>query len=141
MRLTVVCADLDGQRRFYRDVLALPEADAGAHWACPHGNLRTSPTHGRRRGVGAGSRSPPRGLPRSHPGVITAISLLATPTATAAEDASHAGLSSRQLRRLFDDHVGLSPKTLQTILRFQRFLWACAHSLTPITDNPILLAT
>jgi catechol 2,3-dioxygenase-like lactoylglutathione lyase family enzyme len=28
----VVCANLDGQRRFYRDVLALREADAGEDW-------------------------------------------------------------------------------------------------------------
>jgi AraC-like DNA-binding protein len=43
------------------------------------------------------------------------------PTATAADAACRAALSPRQLRRLFDDHVGLPPKTLQTILRFQRF--------------------
>lgn len=28
----VVCADLEGQRRFYRDVLALPELDHGEDW-------------------------------------------------------------------------------------------------------------
>jgi AraC-like DNA-binding protein len=35
------------------------------------------------------------------------------------------GLSARQLRRRFDEHVGLSPVTLRSVLRFQRFLrWA-----------------
>lgn len=56
-----------------------------------------------------------------HPGVLTAVSLLSKPTATAADAAFRAALSPRQLRRLFDDHVGLPPKTLQTVLRFQRF--------------------
>jgi AraC-like DNA-binding protein len=38
------------------------------------------------------------------------------------DDAAHrVSLSLRQLRRCFDDHVGLPPKTLQTILRFNRF--------------------
>jgi AraC-like DNA-binding protein len=59
--------------------------------------------------------------PGCHPGVLAAVRVLGTPTATAADAASRASLSTRQLRRLFDDHVGLPPKTLQTILRFQRF--------------------
>jgi AraC-like DNA-binding protein len=59
--------------------------------------------------------------PGPHPGVLAAVSLLGMPTATAAGAACCASLSARQLRRLFDDHVGLPPKTLQTILRFQRF--------------------
>lgn len=52
--------------------------------------------------------------------VLAAISLLGQPGATAGDAAMLAGLSSRQLRRRFADHVGLPPKTLQTILRFQR---------------------
>jgi AraC-like DNA-binding protein len=56
-----------------------------------------------------------------HPAVLAAISLLSNPAGTAGGAARHAGLSTRQLRRLFDDHVGLPPKTLQTILRFHRF--------------------
>jgi AraC-like DNA-binding protein len=59
--------------------------------------------------------------PGPHLGVLAAVSLLGTPTATAADAACRASLSTRQLRRLIDDHVGLPPKTLQTILRFQRF--------------------
>ncbi len=56
-----------------------------------------------------------------HPAVLAAVSLLGEPTATASDAAERAGLSLRQLRRLFDDHVGLPPKALQIILRFQRF--------------------
>lgn len=59
--------------------------------------------------------------PGPHPGVLAAVSLLGTSTATAADAACSAALSTRQLRRLFDDHVGLPPKALQTILRFERF--------------------
>lgn len=55
------------------------------------------------------------------PGVLAAVSLLGKSTATAGDAARRAGLSPRQLRRLFDHHVGLPPKTLQTVLRFQRF--------------------
>ena len=56
-----------------------------------------------------------------HPAVLGAVSLLGEPTATASDAARCTGLSPRQLRRLFDHHVGLPPKALQTILRFQRF--------------------
>jgi AraC-like DNA-binding protein len=56
-----------------------------------------------------------------HPAVLAAVSLLGEPTRTAGDAARRVGLSPRQLRRLFDDHVGLPPKALQTILRFQRF--------------------
>lgn len=54
------------------------------------------------------------------PRVLAAVERLGQPGGTVADAASHARLSSRQLRRCFYDHVGLSPKTLQTILRFQR---------------------
>jgi AraC-like DNA-binding protein len=54
------------------------------------------------------------------PRVLAAVSVLGRPRATVSTAAGHAGLSSRQLRRLFDQHVGLPPKTLHSILRFQR---------------------
>jgi AraC-like DNA-binding protein len=56
-----------------------------------------------------------------HAAVLAAVSLLGEPTGTAGDAARRVGLSPRQMRRLFEDHVGLPPKTLQTILRFQRF--------------------
>lgn len=59
--------------------------------------------------------------PGPHRAVLAAVSLLSTSTATAADAASRASVSTRQLRRLFDEDVGLPPKALQTILRFQRF--------------------
>jgi AraC-like DNA-binding protein len=58
--------------------------------------------------------------------VLAAVQLLGQPQstgqprATVSEAAWHAHLSGRQLRRRFADHVGLAPKTLQAILRFQR---------------------
>jgi AraC-like DNA-binding protein len=54
------------------------------------------------------------------PVILAAVNLLGQPWVTAADAARRAGLSLRQLRRYFDDHVGLPPKTLQTILRLQR---------------------
>jgi AraC-like DNA-binding protein len=66
--------------------------------------------------------------------VLVAISVLGDPRATVGTAARHAGLSSRQLRRLFDEHVGLPPKTLHGILRFQRLrAWLGASSLAPYT--------
>ncbi|MBV9855502.1 MAG: hypothetical protein JOY82_13465, partial [Streptosporangiaceae bacterium] len=52
--------------------------------------------------------------------VLAAVGVLADPRATVGAAARRAGLSSRQLRRLCDEHVGLPPKTLHGILRFQR---------------------
>jgi AraC-like DNA-binding protein len=52
--------------------------------------------------------------------VLAAVQLLGRPGAAVGEAAWHAHLSGRQLRRRFADHVGLPPKTLQAILRFQR---------------------
>jgi AraC-like DNA-binding protein len=54
------------------------------------------------------------------PRVLAAVGVLGNPRATVGTAASYAGLSSRQLRRLFDEHIGLPPKTLHSILRFQR---------------------
>jgi len=55
------------------------------------------------------------------PRVLAAVSVLGQPSATVSDAAHRVSLSLRQLRRCFDDHVGLPPKTLQTILRFSRF--------------------
>jgi len=49
-----------------------------------------------------------------------AVRLLERESVDATADAL--GLSSRQLRRLFDAHVGVGPKTFQRVLRFQRFV-------------------
>jgi AraC-like DNA-binding protein len=66
--------------------------------------------------------------------VLDAVSALSKPRATVGTAARHAGLSSRQLRRLFDEHVGLPPKTLHSILRFQRLRdWLAASGPAPDT--------
>jgi AraC-like DNA-binding protein len=52
--------------------------------------------------------------------VLAAVQLLSQPRASVGDAAWHARLSGRQLRRRFADHVGLPPKALQAILRFQR---------------------
>lgn len=68
------------------------------------------------------------------PRMLAAVRILDNPRATIDAAARHAGLSSRQLRRLFDEHIGLPPKTLQGILRFQRFRsWLAASDPAPGT--------
>jgi AraC-like DNA-binding protein len=68
------------------------------------------------------------------PRVIAAVAQLGQPRVTVGDTARHVGLSDRQLRRRFDDHVGLPPKTLQTILRFQRLrAWLGASGPATIT--------
>ena len=68
------------------------------------------------------------------PRVLAAVSVLGNPRATVGTAARHAGLSSRQLRRLFDEHIGLPPKSLHTILRFQRLRnWLAAAGPAPHT--------
>jgi AraC-like DNA-binding protein len=54
------------------------------------------------------------------PAVLGVVRLLSQPRASVSEAARHAHLSGRQLRRRFADHVGLPPKALQAVLRFQR---------------------
>lgn len=54
--------------------------------------------------------------------VAAAVAALSAPRATVARAAQAAGLSDRQLRRRFLDHVGYGPKTLDRVLRLQRFL-------------------
>ena len=59
------------------------------------------------------------------PCVVSAARLLGRPGITVAGVASAVGLSARELRRRFPDHVGYGPKTLHRVLRFRRFLgWA-----------------
>jgi len=69
------------------------------------------------------------------PRVLAAVSVLGQRSATVDDAAHRVSLSLRQLRRCFDDHVGLPPKTLQTILRFNRFrawLTAPGQVLAPL---------
>jgi AraC-like DNA-binding protein len=54
--------------------------------------------------------------------VTAAVAVLSAPRATVGDAARAAGLSDRQLRRRFLDHVGYGPKTLDRVLRLQRFL-------------------
>jgi AraC-like DNA-binding protein len=66
------------------------------------------------------------------PRVLAAVSVLGDPRANVGTAARHAGLSSRQLRRLFDEHIGLPPKILHSILRFQRLrAWLAASGPGP----------
>lgn len=43
-------------------------------------------------------------------------------SSTISETADDVGITSRQLRRVFVDNVGLTPKTYQRVLRLQRFI-------------------
>jgi AraC-like DNA-binding protein len=56
------------------------------------------------------------------PAVGHAVRLLSRTTATVADAAARAFVSERELQRRFVEHVGYGPKTLQRVLRFQRFL-------------------
>ena len=51
-----------------------------------------------------------------------AVTLLRDPSARAEDVADDVGLSARQLRRRCQTAVGYGPKTLQRVLRFQRFV-------------------
>jgi AraC-like DNA-binding protein len=60
--------------------------------------------------------------------VVRAAALRSAAPRTAVERlAWDLGLGERQLRRRFDDAVGYGPKTLQRVLRFQRFLALAAQ--------------
>ena len=48
------------------------------------------------------------------------------------------GIGERQLRRRFDDAVGYGPKTLQRVLRFQRFLALAEAERTTAAADPDL---
>ena len=54
--------------------------------------------------------------------VSRAAALLRDPAARTEEIAAEVGLSERQLRRRVDAAAGYGPKTLQRVLRFQRFV-------------------
>jgi AraC-like DNA-binding protein len=56
------------------------------------------------------------------PAVDHAAARLRDPAARTEEVAAQAGLSERQLRRRFQAAAGYGPKTLQRVLRFQRFV-------------------
>jgi AraC-like DNA-binding protein len=58
------------------------------------------------------------------PAMARAAELLADPTARTEEIAGQVGLSERQLRRRCHAAAGYGPKTLQRVLRFQRFVRA-----------------
>jgi AraC-like DNA-binding protein len=54
--------------------------------------------------------------------VQAAIAVLDAPGATVSEAAAAASVSERELQRRFTRDVGYGPKTLQRVLRFQRFM-------------------
>ena len=56
------------------------------------------------------------------PAINEAASLLSDPAARAEDVAERVGLSERQFRRRSHAAIGYGPKTLQRILRFQRFV-------------------
>jgi AraC-like DNA-binding protein len=64
------------------------------------------------------------GVPPPREGVREAVRLLAETDATVAEAAARTFVSERALQRRFAQDVGYGPKTLQRVLRFQRFLRA-----------------
>jgi AraC-like DNA-binding protein len=80
--------------------------------------------------------------------VSRAAELLARPATRAEEVADQVGLSTRQLRRRFHAAAGYGPKTLQRVLRFQRFVrmldaghgadLAAAAALAGYADQPHL---
>jgi AraC-like DNA-binding protein len=79
--------------------------------------------------------------------VREAVRVLARPGTTVAEAAARAFVSERQLQRRFRDDVGYSPKTLQRVLRFDRFMrvlrepridLATAAALAGYADQPHL---
>lgn len=76
---------------------------------------------------GVAARLPGAGL---DPAVRAAAVTLNRPEARVERFARAAGIGERYLRRRFADAVGYGPKTLQRILRFQRFL-ALARTDTP----------
>jgi AraC-like DNA-binding protein len=56
------------------------------------------------------------------PAVRHAVHLLESPSASVADAAARAFVSERELQRRFKEHIGYGPKTLQRVLRFQRFM-------------------
>jgi AraC-like DNA-binding protein len=105
----VPLADLWGRRAAGRLASALAGA-AGAAGAEPHLLLERA----------VASRLRATGGP--DPAVVEAGRLLHQPDLTVDGVAAAVGLSGREMRRRFPDHVGYGPKVLQRVLRFQRFL-------------------
>jgi AraC-like DNA-binding protein len=62
------------------------------------------------------------------------------PGRPAAAFISGSGLSERQARRRFQDHVGYGPKTLQRVLRMQRVLWLMSQPGPPPSLARLALA-
>jgi AraC-like DNA-binding protein len=54
--------------------------------------------------------------------VRAAVTVLDATNTTVADAAARANLSERELQRRFVRDVGYAPKTLQRVLRFQRFM-------------------
>ena len=55
------------------------------------------------------------------------------PGEPASEFIAGSGVSERQARRRFQEHVGYGPKTLQRILRMQRVLWLLSRPSSPMS--------
>ena len=70
------------------------------------------------------------------PAISAAAALLRDPAARTEEVAERVGLSERQFRRRAHAAIGYGPKTLQRILRFQRFV-----RLIDAASEPTDLAT
>lgn len=62
------------------------------------------------------------GAPAIDPAVTSTVARLALGRSSVRAAASAAGVGERQLRRRFLEHVGYGPKTLDRVLRLQRFL-------------------
>jgi AraC-like DNA-binding protein len=65
------------------------------------------------------------------PAVRHAVGLLDRTAATVGDAAARTFVSERELQRRFSEHIGYGPKTLQRVLRFQRFMRQLA---SPRTD-------
>jgi AraC-like DNA-binding protein len=66
-----------------------------------------------------------------NPAVRFALEQLRAPDITVNAVASQVGLSRRRLIELFTAHVGMTPKRMSRVLRFQRLLVACRADATP----------
>lgn len=62
------------------------------------------------------------------------------PRQPAAAFIAGSGVSERQVRRRFQEHVGYGPKTLQRILRMQRVLWLLSRAGPPRSLASLALA-
>ena len=104
-------SEIANQRVPLADLLP-PAAAAAAAGAGPGRGSRTGARHHRRAGR--------RGAP--DPAMARAAVLLRDPAARTEAVAAEVGLSERQFRRRSQAAAGYGPKTLQRVLRFQRFV-------------------